>query len=52
MLLKDISGIVKKRRCHQKRYGGMGCAVVQQACSVVRTSPKHQSDLYLSVAVL
>ena len=31
-LLRDVS-VVKKRRCHQKHCGGMGCAEVQQACS-------------------
>ena len=34
MLLRDISWCC---RCHQKRCGGMGCAVVQQACSEVCT---------------
>ena len=50
--MKTSVGVVKKHRCHQKRYGGMGCPVVQQACSEVCTSLKYQSDLQLSVAEL
>ena len=38
----------KKHCSHQKCCGDMGCAVVQQACREVRTSPKYQSDLQLA----
>ena len=34
--------VVKKYRCHQKCYGGMGCAVVQQACNLIA----HFTDRY------
>ena len=39
-----VVGVVKKYRSHQKHCGGMGCAVVQQACSL-RNCLKYQSDL-------
>ena len=52
MLLKMSVSVVKNHCCHQKRCGGMGCAVVQQAWSEVCTLLKYQSDLQLSVAVL
>ena len=42
MLLKDISRCCKEAVLPCE---GMGCAVVQQACSKVCTSPKYQSDL-------
>ena len=41
-------GVVKKSHCHQKCCGCVGCAVVQQASSLVCTSLKCQSDLWLS----
>ena len=28
-----VGGVVKKHCSHQKHCGGMGCAVVQQACN-------------------
>ena len=32
-LLRDVSQCFNECHCPQKRYGGMGCAVVQQAIS-------------------
>ena len=44
-MLRDISRCCKEGHSHQKHCGGMGCAVVQQACSEVHTSLKYQSNL-------
>ena len=38
MLLRDSSWCCKESRCYEKCCRGMGCAVVQQACSEVHTS--------------